>query len=92
MASHSAKHYLSLDGAALARTPQCSPSTERPAAVALLGPRASDLPSDRSSQSVTTAMGELVRAGTVSRRDDGHWGLHGDPPSELRHHRVATLS
>ena len=43
-------------------------------------------------QSVTTAMGELVRAGTVSRRDDGHWGLHRDPPSELRHHRVATLS
>ena len=46
-----------------------------------------------SRQSVTTAMGGLSRDGAVSRRDDGHWVLHGDPPEELRHHRlVAALS
>ena len=44
-------------------------------------------------QSVTTAMGGLTRAGAVSRRDDGHWVLHGEPPEELRHHKlVAALS
>ena len=44
-------------------------------------------------QSVTTAMGRLTRDGSVSRRDDGNWVLHGDPPAELRHHRlVAALS
>jgi len=44
-------------------------------------------------QSVTTAMGGLTRAGTVSRRDEGHWVLHGGPPDELRHHKlVAVLS
>jgi hypothetical protein len=44
-------------------------------------------------QSVTTAMGALQRDGTVSRRDDGHWVLHGDPPAELRHHKlVAALT
>ena len=44
-------------------------------------------------QSVTTAMGGLTRAGSVSRRDDGDWVLHGDPPEELRHHRlVAALT
>jgi hypothetical protein len=44
-------------------------------------------------QSVTTAMGGLVRAGTISRRSNGHWVLHGSPPAELRHHRlVAALS
>ncbi len=43
--------------------------------------------------SVTTAMGELARAGTVSRRDDGNWVLHGKPPESLRHHRlVAALT
>lgn len=42
---------------------------------------------------VTTAMGELVRAGAVSRGDDRMWVLHGSPPEELRHHRlVAALS
>jgi hypothetical protein len=42
---------------------------------------------------VTTAMGELTRAGTVSRRDGGEWVLHGSPPDQLRHHRlVAALS
>lgn len=40
--------------------------------------------------SVTTAMGELDRAGTVSRRDDGIWILHGSPPAELRHHRLVA--
>ena len=46
-----------------------------------------------SRQSVTTAMGGLTRDGAVGRRDDGHWVLHGDPPEELRHHRlVAALS
>jgi CRP/FNR family transcriptional regulator, cyclic AMP receptor protein len=42
---------------------------------------------------VTTAMGELMRAGAVSRRDNGHWVLHGSPPEQLRHHRlVAALT
>jgi CRP/FNR family transcriptional regulator, cyclic AMP receptor protein len=40
--------------------------------------------------SVTTALGELSRAGSLSRRDDGAWVLHGEPPRELRHHRLAT--
>ena len=44
-------------------------------------------------QSVTTALGGLARAGSISRRDDGDWVLHGEPPEELRHHRlVASLS
>ena len=44
-------------------------------------------------QSVTTALGELARAGSLSRRDDGDWVLHGEPPAELRHHRlVAALT
>ena len=43
--------------------------------------------------SVTTAMGELTRAGAISRRENGDWVLHGDPPEQLRHHRlVAALS
>jgi CRP/FNR family cyclic AMP-dependent transcriptional regulator len=43
--------------------------------------------------SVTTAMGELLRSGEVSRRDSGHWVLHGGPPEPLRHHRlVAALT
>jgi CRP/FNR family cyclic AMP-dependent transcriptional regulator len=42
---------------------------------------------------VTTAMGDLVRMGAVSRRDNSDWVLHGEPPHELRHHRlVAALS
>ncbi len=40
--------------------------------------------------SVTTAMGDLVRAGAVSRRTDGTWVLHGSPPAQLRHHRLAA--
>jgi hypothetical protein len=44
-------------------------------------------------QSVTTALGGLARAGAISRRDDGDWVLHGEPPAELRHHRlVAALT
>ncbi|MBV9915607.1 MAG: Crp/Fnr family transcriptional regulator [Solirubrobacterales bacterium] len=41
--------------------------------------------------SVTTAMGELVRAGRLSRREDGVWLLHGSPPEKLRHHRLAAV-
>jgi CRP/FNR family transcriptional regulator, cyclic AMP receptor protein len=33
---------------------------------------------------VTTAMGELTRAGLVSRGADRFWVLHGGPPEELR--------
>jgi hypothetical protein len=40
--------------------------------------------------SVTTAMGELARAGAVSRRENGDWVLHGQPPEQLRHHRLAA--
>ena len=40
--------------------------------------------------SVTIAMGDLVRAGTVSRREDGTWTLHGSPPPQLRHHRLVA--
>src|SRR3954467_370424 len=32
--------------------------------------------------SVTTAMGGLTRDGAVSRRENGHWVLHGAPPEE----------
>jgi CRP/FNR family cyclic AMP-dependent transcriptional regulator len=39
---------------------------------------------------VTSAMGELARRGTISRRDDRIWVLHGSPPAELRHHRLAA--
>jgi CRP/FNR family transcriptional regulator, cyclic AMP receptor protein len=43
--------------------------------------------------SVTTAMGELTRAGLLSRRPDGVWVLHGSPPDQLRHHKlVAAMS
>lgn len=44
-------------------------------------------------QSVTTALGQLTRAGSISRRGNGHWVLLGDPPEELRHHKlVAAVS
>jgi CRP/FNR family transcriptional regulator, cyclic AMP receptor protein len=46
-----------------------------------------------SRQSVTTALGGLARAGSISRRRTGDWVLHGDPPEQLRHHRlVAALT
>jgi CRP/FNR family transcriptional regulator, cyclic AMP receptor protein len=38
---------------------------------------------------VTTAMGELVRSGALSRGNDRMWVLHGSPPDELRSHRFA---
>jgi hypothetical protein len=40
--------------------------------------------------SVTTAMGELTRAGKVGRRENGDWVLHGQPPEQLRGHRLAA--
>ena len=40
--------------------------------------------------SVTTALGELARDGALSRREDGTWLLHGAPPEQLRHHRLAV--
>ena len=40
--------------------------------------------------SVTSAIGELTRAGLVSRRDDGVWVLHGPPPEKLRHHPLGA--
>jgi CRP/FNR family transcriptional regulator, cyclic AMP receptor protein len=43
--------------------------------------------------SVTTALGELTRDGAIGRRGEGHWVLHGDPPAELRGHKlVAALT
>lgn len=43
--------------------------------------------------SVTTALGALSKAGSVSRRANGDWVLHGAPPEQLRHHRlVAALT
>jgi hypothetical protein len=39
---------------------------------------------------VTSAMGELTRTGAISRRPDRTWLLHGAPPTELRHHRLAA--
>jgi CRP/FNR family transcriptional regulator, cyclic AMP receptor protein len=39
---------------------------------------------------VTSAIGELTRAGTLSRREDRTWLLHGAAPTELRHHRLAA--
>jgi CRP/FNR family cyclic AMP-dependent transcriptional regulator len=41
--------------------------------------------------SVTTALGKLTQAGSLSRREDGDWVLHGSPPRELRHHRLANM-
>ena len=40
---------------------------------------------------VTAAIGELTRAGTLGRRDGGDWVLHGTPPDQLRHHRLAAV-
>jgi hypothetical protein len=40
--------------------------------------------------SVTTAMGDLVKAGLLSRREDGAWMLHGEPPAQLRRHKLAA--
>lgn len=40
---------------------------------------------------VTTAMGELTRAGLVSRGADRMWVLHGDPPEEVRGRGLAAV-
>lgn len=40
--------------------------------------------------SVTTAMGDLARGGSLSRRESGDWVLHGAPPDEIRHHRLVA--
>ena len=39
---------------------------------------------------VTSALGELSRAGSVTRRGSGEWLLHGAPPEQLRHHPLAA--
>jgi hypothetical protein len=41
--------------------------------------------------SVTSALGELARSDAISRRDDGVWVLHGSPPEQLRHHKLAQV-
>jgi hypothetical protein len=42
--------------------------------------------------SVTTAVGELATAGLASRRPDGSWLLHGQPPDDLRDVRALVAS
>lgn len=39
---------------------------------------------------VTSAMGALTKRGVLSRRADRNWVLHGDPPAELRPHRLVA--
>jgi CRP/FNR family transcriptional regulator, cyclic AMP receptor protein len=42
---------------------------------------------------VTSAIGDLTRAGAIGRRDNGDWVLYGAPPEQLRNHRlVAALT
>ncbi len=41
---------------------------------------------------VTTALGKLTHAGALTRRDNGNWVLHGEPPRELRYHRLAGIA
>ncbi len=41
---------------------------------------------------VTSAMGSLTRRGAVSRHSDRTWIIHGTPPEELRHHRLAAAT
>ncbi len=41
---------------------------------------------------VTSALGELQRAGSLDRRENGDWVLLGNPPEQLRHHKLAALS
>lgn len=40
---------------------------------------------------VTTALGKLMQAGSLTRRENGNWVLHGEPPRELRYHRLAGI-
>ncbi len=41
---------------------------------------------------VTTALGKLTQAGSLTRRENGNWVLHGEPPRELRYHRLAGIA
>jgi CRP/FNR family transcriptional regulator, cyclic AMP receptor protein len=41
---------------------------------------------------VTTTLGELQRSGEISRRDDGRWVVHGEPPAELNEPQLVTAS
>jgi CRP/FNR family cyclic AMP-dependent transcriptional regulator len=41
---------------------------------------------------VTSAMGSLTKQGAVSRHSDRTWIIHGTPPEELRHHRLAAAT
>jgi CRP/FNR family transcriptional regulator, cyclic AMP receptor protein len=41
---------------------------------------------------VTTALGKLTQRGSLARRDNGNWVLHGEPPRELRYHRLAGIA
>jgi hypothetical protein len=34
--------------------------------------------------------GLMTRRGAISRREDRTWLLHGSPPGELHHHRLAA--
>lgn len=40
--------------------------------------------------SVTSALGELSKSGSISRRESGEWLLHGPPPEQLRNHPLAA--
>ncbi len=40
---------------------------------------------------VTSAMSELSRVGKVTRPNGDEWTLHGAPPTQLRHHRLAAV-
>ena len=41
---------------------------------------------------VTTTLGELQRRGDISRRDDGRWVVHGEPPAELNEPQLVKAS
>jgi CRP-like cAMP-binding protein len=41
---------------------------------------------------VTSAMGSLTKQGAISRHSDRTWIIHGTPPEELRHHRLAAAT
>jgi CRP/FNR family cyclic AMP-dependent transcriptional regulator len=41
---------------------------------------------------VTTTLGELQRSGEITRRDDGRWVVHGEPPVELNEPQRAVAS
>src|SRR3954453_9950340 len=41
---------------------------------------------------VTTTLGELQRSGEISRRADGRWVVHGEPPAELHEPPLVSAS